>query len=98
MADDISLTHRNNFLKAQEKLKEAEAALRDALSNLSDATDYAIRTELRLIETPIEAVKFLSRTASANGSTWSGGPHNAINVIEHIKQERAVAALARLNF
>lgn len=98
MADDISLTYRNNFLKAQEKLREAEAALRDALANLSDAADLAIRTELRLIETPTEAAKFLSRTASANGSTWSGGPHNAINVIEHVKRERAVAALSRLTF
>lgn len=98
MADDISLTYRNNFLKAQEALREAEAKFRDALATLGDATDYAIRAELRLIEKPEDAVKMLARQASANGSTWSGGPSSAINIIEHVKRTRAVNALARINF
>lgn len=98
MADDISTTHRNNFLKAQEKLRAAEAELRDALINLGDAVDYAIRTELRLIETPIGRVKMLSKMSSSNGATWSGGPYNATNVIEHVKRQRAVNELARTTF
>lgn len=95
MADDKD-TYRANYLKANETLRDAESAFRDALASLNDAVDHIIRTELRLIETPQEAAQYLAKMASANGSAWSGGPHSAINIIESLKRQRAVDTLARI--
>lgn len=91
--DDIKKTHYAAAQKASDKLLLSAEALRSALAEYEGAIENHLRAQLRLCDTPAEALFFLTRTVTGNKATASGGPLQPRNMIDALQREAATALL-----